>query len=135
MKKLCFAVLLLCATVGYAMPIASSARAMVPAELQQLIGVDYRALKDSATAQALKDKVMPQNLKEFPRCICDLLDEFTFCYERMQAGQAGEGADEVVRNGGTGKIVDKPAQRCALLHPFEKAHNVTGRRGDGRRAN
>src|SRR5208282_6324279 len=64
MKKLCFAVLLLCATVGYAMPIASSARAMVPAELQQLIGVDYRALKDSPTAQALKDKVMPQSLKD-----------------------------------------------------------------------
>jgi hypothetical protein len=46
------------------MPIASSARAMVPSELQQLIGVDYRALKDSPTAQALKDKVMPQNLKD-----------------------------------------------------------------------
>src|SRR5271166_6209138 len=64
MKKLSFAVLLLCATAGYAMPIASSARAMVPSELQQLIGVDYRALKDSPTAQALKDKVMPDNLKE-----------------------------------------------------------------------
>jgi len=64
MKKLCFALLLLCATVGYAMPIASSARVMVPSELQQLIGVDYRALKDSPTAQALKDKVMPQNLKD-----------------------------------------------------------------------
>jgi hypothetical protein len=64
MKKSCFAVLLLCATVGFAMPIASSARSMVPSELQQLIGVDYRALKDSPTAQALKDKVMPDNLKE-----------------------------------------------------------------------
>ena len=64
MKKMCFAVLLLCATAGFAMPIASSARAMVPSELQQLIGVDYRALKDSPTAQALKDKVMPQNLKD-----------------------------------------------------------------------
>jgi hypothetical protein len=64
MKNLCFAVLLLCATAGYAMPIASSARAMVPAEVQQLIGVDYRALKDSPTAQALKQQVMPDNLKE-----------------------------------------------------------------------
>ncbi|MFY9703511.1 MAG: hypothetical protein WAK02_15255 [Terriglobales bacterium] len=64
MKKMCFAVMLLCATAGFAMPIASSARAMVPSELQQLIGVDYRALKDSPTAQALKDKVMPQNLKD-----------------------------------------------------------------------
>ncbi len=44
MKKLCFAVVLLCATAGYAMPIASSARSMVPSDLQQMIGVDYRAL-------------------------------------------------------------------------------------------
>jgi hypothetical protein len=65
MKNLCFAVLLLCATAGYAMPIASSARSMVPAEIQQLIGVDYRALKDSPTAQALKQQVMPDNIKEF----------------------------------------------------------------------
>lgn len=64
MTKFCFAVLLLCATVGYAMPVASSARAMVPSDVQQLIGVDYRALKDSPTAQALKDKVLPQNLKD-----------------------------------------------------------------------
>lgn len=65
MKKLWFAALLLCATAGYAMPIASSARSMVPSEIQQLIGVDYRALKDSPTAQALKEKVLPENLKEF----------------------------------------------------------------------
>jgi hypothetical protein len=64
MKNSCFAVLLLCATVGYAIPIASSARAMVPSEIQQLIGVDYRALKDSPTAQALKQQVLPDNLKE-----------------------------------------------------------------------
>jgi len=64
MKKLCFAVLLLCGTAGFAMPIASSARSMIPAELQQLIGVDYRALKDSPTAQALKQQVLPDNLKE-----------------------------------------------------------------------
>jgi hypothetical protein len=64
MKNLCLAVLLLCATAGIAMPIASSARSMMPSEIQQLIGVDYRALKDSPTAQALKDKVMPDNLKE-----------------------------------------------------------------------
>jgi hypothetical protein len=63
MKNLCFAVLLLCATAGYAMPIASSARALVPAEIQQLIGVDYRALKDSPTAQQLKEQVLPENLK------------------------------------------------------------------------
>ena len=64
MKRLLVAVLLFSATAGFAMPIASSARAMVPSEIQQLIGVDYRALKDSPTAMALKQQVLPDNLKE-----------------------------------------------------------------------
>jgi hypothetical protein len=63
-KKFFLAVMVLCATAGFAIPIASSARSMVPSELQQLIGVDYRALKDSPTAQALKQQVLPDNLKE-----------------------------------------------------------------------
>lgn len=65
MKKLCLLVLLLCSVAGMAMPIASSARSMVPAEIQQLIGVDYRSLKDSPTAQQLKDQVLPPDLKNF----------------------------------------------------------------------
>ncbi len=65
MKRLCLAFLLLSATAGLAMPLASSARSMVPSEVQQLIGVDYRALKDSPTAQQLKDQVLPQDLKNF----------------------------------------------------------------------
>lgn len=64
MKNLLCAFLLLSATAAFAMPIASSARAMVPSEIQQLIGVDYRALKDSPTAMALKQQVLPDNLKE-----------------------------------------------------------------------
>ncbi|HWY19864.1 MAG TPA: hypothetical protein VNX26_01520 [Candidatus Acidoferrum sp.] len=47
------------------MPLNSSARAVIPAELQQLISVDYRALKDSATAMQLKQQLMPDNIKEF----------------------------------------------------------------------
>jgi len=64
MKKFCFAAFLLCTTAGLAMPIASSARSMVPSEIQQLFGIDYRALKDSPTAQALKEKVLPENVKD-----------------------------------------------------------------------
>jgi hypothetical protein len=63
MKNSCFAILLLCATAGYAIPIASSARALVPSEVQQLIGVDYRAVKDSPTAMALKQQLLPENIK------------------------------------------------------------------------
>src|ERR1700678_3700071 len=50
-----------------AMPLNSSARAVVPAELQQLISVDYRALATSTTATALKQQLMQaqDNLKQF----------------------------------------------------------------------
>jgi hypothetical protein len=64
MKNWFFVGVLLCATAGYAMPIPSSARPMMPAEIQQLIGVDYRALKDSPTAMQLKQQVLPQDLKD-----------------------------------------------------------------------
>src|SRR5580698_1565389 len=91
MKKLCFAILLLCATVGYAMPMASSARSMVPSEIQQLIGVDYRALKDSPTAQALKQQVLPEDLKQFETALKGIginadhdLDQLTFASFRTE---------------------------------------------------
>jgi len=64
MRKLCVLVVLLWAAAGFAMPIASSARSMIPAEVQQLIGIDYNALKDSPTAQQLKDQVLPQDVKD-----------------------------------------------------------------------
>jgi hypothetical protein len=48
----------LCVGTASAMPLNSSARAVIPADLQQLISVDYRALKDSPTAAALKAQIM-----------------------------------------------------------------------------
>jgi len=66
--KACLAAVMLavlCVSIAHAMPLNSSARAVVPAEVQQLISVDYRALKDSSTAMQLKQQVLPDNLKEF----------------------------------------------------------------------
>jgi hypothetical protein len=62
--KLCL-VSLLMVSMAYAMPLNSSARAVIPSELLQLISVDYRALKDSPTAMALKNQLLPDNLKQF----------------------------------------------------------------------
>lgn len=62
--KICLASALL-VSVAYAMPLNSSARSCVPADLLQLISVDYRALKDSPTAMALKNQLMPDNIKQF----------------------------------------------------------------------
>ena len=48
-----------------AAPLSSNARTVVPSAVQQIISVDYRALRDSPTARALKDRVLPDNLKQF----------------------------------------------------------------------
>jgi len=50
-----------------AMPLNSSARAVIPGDLQQLISVDYRAIHDSPVATALKNQIMQaqQNLEQF----------------------------------------------------------------------
>jgi hypothetical protein len=58
-------VAVLCVGVASAIPLNSSARAVIPADLLQLISVDYRALKDSPTAMQLKQQLLPDNLKEF----------------------------------------------------------------------
>ncbi len=62
--KICLVSLLL-VSMAYAMPLNSSARSCVPADLLQLISVDYRAMKDSPTAMALKQQLMPDNIKQF----------------------------------------------------------------------
>lgn len=49
--------------------LGSSARSVIPAEVQQIISVDYRTLKSSPTAMALKDRVLPENLKQFETAI------------------------------------------------------------------
>jgi hypothetical protein len=48
-----------------AIPMGSSARGVIPSDVQQIISVDYRALKNSSTAMALKQQVLPPSLKEF----------------------------------------------------------------------
>lgn len=62
--KVCLVFLLL-ASAAFAMPLNGSARSVVPGDLLQLISVDYRAIKDSPTAMALKQQVLPDNIKQF----------------------------------------------------------------------
>src|SRR5580700_201586 len=52
---------------AHAMPLSSAGRTVIPADLQQLISVDYRAIHDSPTATALKTQIMQaqQNLEQF----------------------------------------------------------------------
>jgi hypothetical protein len=48
-----------------AAPLGTAARTVIPMDIQQIISVDYRALKASSTALALKEKVLPDNMKQF----------------------------------------------------------------------
>src|SRR4051812_5586525 len=53
------------AAVAVAAPVGSSARSVIPAQSQQIISVDYRALRNSDSGMALKNRVLPDNLKQF----------------------------------------------------------------------
>ncbi|HEY6769089.1 MAG TPA: hypothetical protein VI386_30465 [Candidatus Sulfotelmatobacter sp.] len=80
--------------VASAMPLNSSARAVVPADLQQLISVDYRALKDSPTAMALKAQVLPDNLKQFESALKGIgidpeKDVDTLAFASFRTGKQG----------------------------------------------
>jgi hypothetical protein len=48
-----------------AAPLSNNARTVIPQAIQQIISVDYRELRDSATARALKDQVIPDDVKQF----------------------------------------------------------------------
>ena len=58
-------VLLFSSAIAGAAAMGSSARGVIPSDVQQVITVDYRTLKNSSTAMALKDQVLPPSLKEF----------------------------------------------------------------------
>ncbi len=55
---------LFCAA-GQAVPLGGTARTAIPSDIQQLISVDYRALRNSDTAMQLKQQVLPPSLKQF----------------------------------------------------------------------
>jgi len=50
---------------AWALPLGSSARTAIPSDIQQIISVDYRTLRNSDTAMALKQQVLPPSLKQF----------------------------------------------------------------------
>jgi hypothetical protein len=58
-------VLLLLASFASAAALGTAARNVIPSEVQQIISVDYRALRNSPTALSLKERVLPENLKQF----------------------------------------------------------------------
>ncbi|HYM78976.1 MAG TPA: hypothetical protein VE377_23585 [Candidatus Dormibacteraeota bacterium] len=85
---------ILLVSMAYAMPLNSSARSCVPADLLQLISVDYRALKDSPTATALKQQLMPDNIKQFEAALKGIgldpeKDVDTLTFASFRSGKQG----------------------------------------------
>jgi hypothetical protein len=90
MKKCLVLFVLVATAASWALPLGTNTRTVIPSDLQQLISVDYRALKNSETAQALKQQVLPQNLKEFETALKGIgidtekdLDQLTFVSYRL----------------------------------------------------
>src|SRR5581483_2390451 len=67
MKRMVWTAVLLAMAAApvWSASLGSSARTIIPSEVQQIISVDYRALRSSSTAMALKERVLPENLKQF----------------------------------------------------------------------
>jgi len=91
--KICLVSALL-VSMAYAMPLNSSARTCIPADLLQLISVDYRALKDSPTAMALKQQLMPDNIKQFEAALKGIgidpeKDVDTLTFASFRSGKQG----------------------------------------------
>src|SRR5215467_16348094 len=66
MKKLSFVLIVLVSGLpAFASSLSTAARSVIPSEVQQIINVDYRRMKNSDTAMQMKAKLLPPNMKQF----------------------------------------------------------------------
>src|SRR5499427_6003290 len=66
MKKLVYAlIVLLSGAPAIAASLGTAARSVIPTDVQQIINVDYRRMKNSDTAMQMKAKLLPPNMKQF----------------------------------------------------------------------
>ena len=73
--------------------LASATRAVIPSDVQQIINVDYRSMEDSESGQALKARVLPEQLKKFEAALKGVginpdkdVDSLTFASFRVKSG-------------------------------------------------
>jgi hypothetical protein len=120
--KNCLCVLFLSSVAAWASPMASAARGVIPSAVQQIISVDYRSLKNSDTAMALKQQVLPPNLKEFEGALKDIaidpdkdVDQLTFAsYRSAKEGVKVIGVAE-------GSFTKKAVLKKITLHKIKPA--------------
>lgn len=83
---------------AHAAQLSTDARGAIPRDIQQLVVIDYRAMQNSPTAMALRDRVMPPDLKQF---------------------------DEALRRSGLNENHDVDQLAFALFRPSAKSDDVT----------
>lgn len=62
-------VILAGAGMAHAAQLDTDARGAIPHDVQQLVAIDYRAMQDSNSAMALRNRVMPPELKQFDEAL------------------------------------------------------------------
>jgi hypothetical protein len=64
---------LLCSGLpSLASSLGTATRSVIPVEVQQIINVDYRRMKNSETAMDMKAKLLPPNMKQFEDALKDI---------------------------------------------------------------
>ncbi|HEX7285153.1 MAG TPA: hypothetical protein VF532_03175 [Candidatus Angelobacter sp.] len=65
-------VLLVSGLPAFGAALATNTRSVIPHEVQQIINVDYRRMKESDTAMQMKAKLLPPNMKQFEDALKDI---------------------------------------------------------------
>ena len=118
--------------------LASATRAVIPSDVQQIINVDYRIMEDSESGQALKARVLPEQLRKFEAALKGVginpdqdVEQLTFVSFRVKTGlqvigiaQGEFASNKVVTRLKTKKI--KPATyRDSALYPLDGGLSMT----------
>jgi hypothetical protein len=124
--------------LSFASSLASATRAVIPAEVQQLINVDYRSMEDSTSGQALKARVLPEQLKKFETALKGVgidpdkdVEQLTFASFRVKSGlqvvgiAQGEFANSKVMTRLKTKKIKPVKYRESALYPLDGGLSMT----------
>ena len=123
---------------SFASSLASATRAVIPADVQQIINVDDRGMEDSQSGQALKARVLPDQLKKFETALKGVgidpdkdVEQLTFVSFRVKNGlqtigiAQGEFAANKVVARLKAKKIKGTLYRTAAMFPLDGGLSMT----------
>jgi len=124
--------------IAAAAALGTSARTVIPADVQQIISVDYRQLSNSAVAGELHDRALPDNMKQFESALKGVgispdrdIDHLTFGsfrdagQIRMMGVAEGQFALKSIFAKLRGKKIKPSRYHQALLYPMGNGFEMT----------